>query len=30
MKYIVDVQSRGLAHRLHVGKDGKTEIKGNS
>lgn len=30
LKYVVDVRSRGLAHRLDVGNDGRTEIKGHS
>lgn len=30
LKYTVDVQSTGLAHRLDVRNDGRTEMTGNS
>ena len=30
LKYIADVQSTGLVHRLDVRNDGRTEMKGNS
>lgn len=30
LKHVVDVQSRGHAHRLGVGNDGRAEMKGHS
>lgn len=29
LKYVVDTQLRGLAHRLAVSNDGRTKIKGH-